>query len=146
MPTRLIRLNPGSKPGSFTFGDRGTRSLSHSLSLYIYVYMNNINTPCVNVSAQLKVVWTDYEQAVMYWCINVLPNDMCDGRQVHVSVWSRREELMFTLPFDLLDFIADTCVSRDDFISTSSGRSRVSLLRCTCGCECAWVGGSCIRG
>ncbi|XP_025112871.1 uncharacterized protein LOC112575321 isoform X3 [Pomacea canaliculata] len=92
MPTRLIRLNPGSKPGSFTFGDR----------------------------AQLKVVWTDYEQAVMYWCINVLPNDMCDGRQVHVSVWSRREELMFTLPFDLLDFIADTCVSRDDFISTSS--------------------------
>ncbi|PVD21658.1 hypothetical protein C0Q70_17457 [Pomacea canaliculata] len=111
MPTRLIRLNPGSKPGSFTF-------------------------------AQLKVVWTDYEQAVMYWCINVLPNDMCDGRQVHVSVWSRREELMFTLPFDLLDFIADTCVSRDDFISTSSGRSRVSLLRCTCGCECAWFSGA----
>lgn len=80
----------------------------------------------VIVTGKLRVVSTNYEQAVMYWCMKVLPNGLCDDRQVHVGIWVRRlDEGIPMQRFDPFASVPDTCVSRDDFISTSSGGSRV---------------------
>ena len=86
----------------------------------------------------MKILYTDYNYAVVYVCDEVSKDGSCDQDQVEVEVMSRNKD---TVPDDvkdtLLAVIEGVCLSKDDFeeITQTCESSELLFTQINCLCE-----------
>ena len=73
--------------------------------------LNYILIPCTGL---LKVLYTDYESALLYVCHKV-HNDHCVPSNELVLVLGRTSFLTDSQIIDMVEVVPDTCFTKDDF-------------------------------
>ena len=62
-----------------------------------------------------RVLWTDYNYALIYECSHPHEDGSCDSGHVNIAVYGRSHDLPDSVKQELMELQGMGCVSREDF-------------------------------